>query len=144
MDTLKQIGIKRNQDTLQIELLIARLYLVGVIVSFLIVAIGVGALMITGQTGYSQSRFDDLNSMLTFRATPAFPNSLGDVFYGVAAFKPFAIISLGLLVLIAIPVVRVAVTVIIFARQRDWLYALITIFVLAMLLLSFAIGEVGG
>jgi uncharacterized membrane protein len=39
---------------------------------------------------------------------------------------------------------RVAVSIIAFARERDWMYVIITSFVLAMLILSLAIGEAGG
>ena len=75
---------------------------------------------------------------------PDFPNTLGDVLNGVLALRPYAIIALGLVILIAIPVLRVAVSVIAFAVERDWLYVLITSFVLLILLLSFVIGEAGG
>ena len=46
------------------------------------------------------------------------------------------IIQLGLLLLIATPVARVAFSVYAFVRQRDWTYVLITLFVLAVLLWS--------
>jgi uncharacterized membrane protein len=62
----------------------------------------------------------------------------------VVALKPYAIIALGLLILIAIPVMRVAVLVVTFIVERDWLYVAITAFVLLVLLTSFAIGEAGG
>jgi len=129
---------------MRIELFIARLLRWGVILSFSIVAIGIGAVILTGQTGYHQLRLDDLNSIVGFSGKPDFPNTLGDVLTGVLALKPYAIIALGLLVLIAIPVMRVAVSVIAFALERDWLYVAITAFVLMILVLSFVIGETGG
>ena len=112
--------------------------------SFVIVATGIGAVVVTGQTGYHQIRLDDVASVVQYRIRPDFPNSLGAVLSGLIALRPYAIIALGLLVLIAIPVARVAVSVVAFALERDWLYVVITAFVLAMLLLSFAIGEAGG
>ena len=133
-----------NDPTLRIELFIARLLRWGVVTSFVIVAIGIGAVMMTGQTGYQAIHLDDLNSIVAYRAQPDFPNSLRDVFSGVFALKPYSIIVAGLLVLIAIPVMRVAVSVIAFALERDWLYALITTIVLVVLLASFIIGEAGG
>ena len=116
----------------------------GVILSFGIVALGIGAVIVTGQTGYQQIRLDDVNSIVQYRVTPEFPSSLGDVWSGLLALKPYSIIVLGLLVLIAIPVMRVAVSVVAFVMERDWLYVWITAFVLIVLLLSFAIGEAGG
>jgi uncharacterized membrane protein len=43
------------------------------------------------------------------------------------------VIQLGLLLLIATPVARVAFTVFAFTRQRDWTYVVVTFFVLALL-----------
>jgi uncharacterized membrane protein len=133
-----------HDKTLQIELFIARLLRWGVILSFVIVAIGIGGVIITGQTGYSQIRLDDVNSIVQYHLHPDFPSTLGDVFGGVLSLKPYSIIVLGLLVLIAIPVMRVTVSVFAFAWERDWLYVAITAFVLIVLILSFAIGEAGG
>ncbi len=145
IETVQPTPVGKSQDLLRMELLIAQLLRAGVILSFIIFAIGIGAVIVTGQTGYDQIRLDDLNSIVRFRVGHApFPTSLGDIATGVLLFKPYAIIALGLIVLIAIPVFRVAVSVIAFAWERDWLYVFITAFVLAMLLLSFAIGEAGG
>jgi uncharacterized membrane protein len=47
-----------------------------------------------------------------------------------------ALIQLGLLLLIATPVCRVAFSIFAFARQRDWLYVLFPVLVLAGLLLG--------
>jgi uncharacterized membrane protein len=135
---------KTNDESLRIELFIAGLLRWGVIVSFVIVALGIGAVIVTGQTGYQQIRLDDVKSLVQYRVTPEFPSSLSDVFGGLLTLKPYSIIAMGLLVLIAIPVLRVAVSVVAFVLERDWLYVWITTFVLLVLLISFAIGEAGG
>ena len=54
----------------------------------------------------------------------------------LAVLEPLAISQLGLLTLLATPVVRVAVSVVAFALERDRLYAAITLAVLAILLAS--------
>lgn len=133
-----------TEETLRIEMFIARLLRWGVLISFITVAIGIGLLILTGNTGYHAVRLDDLNSIVQYRMPPDFPNTLGDVLNGALALRPYGIIALGLVILIAIPVLRVAVSVIAFAVERDWLYVLITSFVLLVLLLSFVIGETGG
>ena len=138
------IQTNHTNDTLRIELFIARLLRWGVMLSFTIIAIGIGIVIITGQTGFQQIHLDDVNSLVLYQVKPAFPNSLSSVFYGVVALKPYAIIALGLLILIAIPVMRVAVSVVAFIVERDWLYVAITAFVLVVLLTSFALGEAGG
>lgn len=51
------------------------------------------------------------------------------------------LISLGLLILILTPVLRVAASLLVFAIQRDRLYSLITATVLLLLILSFALGH---
>jgi uncharacterized membrane protein len=133
-----------DEETLRIELFIAQLLRWGVTLSFVIIAIGIVAVVFTGQTGYDQIRLDDVNGIVQYHLKPGFPDTLNEVFAGLGKSKPYAIIVLGLLVLITIPVLRVAVSIIAFARERDWLYASITTLVLAVLLLSFVIGEAGG
>ncbi|HEX7078089.1 MAG TPA: DUF1634 domain-containing protein [Candidatus Eisenbacteria bacterium] len=71
-------------------------------------------------------------------------HTLRDVGTRVLAFKGQAIAMLGLLVLIATPVLRVAVSVRHFARVRDRAYTWLTAIVLGLLLLSFLIGRAGG
>ncbi len=145
VEPLQTTTVERNPDLLRVELTIAQLLRAGVILSFVILTIGIAGVVVTGQTGYEQVRFEDVNSLVGYRAGhPPFPNAASDIITGLAAFKPYAIIALGLVVLIAIPVLRVAVSVIAFAWERDYLYVFITAFVLAMLILSFVIGEVGG
>lgn len=133
-----------NEKTFRIELFIAQLLRWGVLTSFVIIAVGLVLMLATGQTGYSQMRLDDVNSLVQYHTQPDFPNTVGDVWRGLLALKPYAIITLGLMILIAIPVMRVAVSVLAFAVERDWLYVGITLFVFIVLIVSFALGEAGG
>jgi uncharacterized membrane protein len=52
---------------------------------------------------------------------------------GALALDARCVIQLGLLLLIATPVARVAFTVFAFTRQRDWTYVVVTFIVLALL-----------
>ncbi len=134
-----------NRPSQSIELFIAHLLRWGVSISFVIVVIGTILLVGTANTGYGAIRLDDVNSIVQFQpGVVPYPNTFAQVVRGVLALKPYAIIALGLLLLIAIPVLRVAVSVLAFAWERDWLYAAITLFVLVMLLVGFAIGGTGG
>jgi len=63
-----------------------------------------------------------------------FPQTLDAVRIGLLVWRPQAFIALGLLVLIATPVARVAVSILAFALERDRKYIIITIAVLAILL----------
>ncbi|HLW03334.1 MAG TPA: DUF1634 domain-containing protein [Ktedonobacterales bacterium] len=76
-------------------------------------------------------------------AASAFPHTLAGVEQGIALGNPLAIIVLGLLVLLATPVVRVAVSIVAFLLERDWRYVVITSMVLLILLLSFVLGKGG-
>jgi uncharacterized membrane protein len=54
--------------------------------------------------------------------------------------KPYAIIELGILVLIATPALRVALAVGFFIVERDRFYVITTLLVLAVLIASFLLG----
>jgi len=69
-----------------------------------------------------------------------FANTTGAVARGVREMRGQSIAMLGILLLIATPVVRVAISVVLFAVQRDRRYVLITAVVLALLLTSLMSG----
>ncbi|MDA8347777.1 MAG: DUF1634 domain-containing protein, partial [Pseudomonadota bacterium] len=70
-----------------------------------------------------------------------FPDTLVEVGAGLKALEPVAIVTAGLLVLLATPVLRVAVSIAAFAIEKDRTYVIITAIVLAILLFSiFGIG----
>lgn len=72
----------------------------------------------------------------TFHGEPAALRSVIAVVRGAAALDPAAIVQLALILLIATPIARVAVTVVSFARRRDRPFVAITGFVLTLLLYS--------
>ena len=75
-----------------------------------------------------------------FHATPQALRKVPGVFHGVRAFEAESVIQLGILLLIATPVVRVIYCVVGFARQRDRLYVGISALVLAILIYSLTEG----
>jgi len=70
-----------------------------------------------------------------------FPTTVAGVFAGLALLKPAAVINFGLFILIATPIFRVAASVILFLAKKDYLYVGITVFVLAILLISLIFGK---
>jgi len=74
----------------------------------------------------------------------AFPHTLADVWRGLREFRGLSIVTLGLLLLIITPVVRVAVSIFAFVYERDRTFVIITSIVLILLLLSFFLGKAGG
>ncbi len=71
-----------------------------------------------------------------------FPHTLGQVLRGVAAGSGLAITVLGLGLLVATPILRVAISMAGFAAQRDYTYTVFTGVVLVVLLISFLLGKV--
>ena len=69
-------------------------------------------------------------------AAEAHPTTVGLIVAGIASGRPTALIRLGILVLVLTPAARVALTLGIFARQRDWFFVAVTALVLAVLLLG--------
>jgi len=69
------------------------------------------------------------------------PHSLRVVLDRLGPREPAAVTDLGLLLLIVTPVASVAIALVAFARERDWMYVALAAFVFAMLMLSFVHGK---
>lgn len=76
-----------------------------------------------------------------FRGEPENLRSIPGILAGVLEFRGRSVIQLGLLLLIATPVARVAFSMVAFALQRDRLYVVLTGIVLAVLTFSLAGGS---
>lgn len=72
-----------------------------------------------------------------------FPHTPADIWAGLLILRPQAIIVLGLLLLIATPVIRVCISIFAFALERDWHYVVITLTVLTILILGLLLGKGG-
>jgi len=117
---------------LDVESLISLTLRTGVTVSVLVMFIGI-VFTFVHHPAYLSSRgaLIDLTS-----SRGEYPNSVRGVLHGIAADRGQAIAMLGVLLLIATPVVRVAISVLLFLVERDMRYVLITSVVLILLLLS--------
>lgn len=71
-----------------------------------------------------------------FRGEPTDLRHISGILYDSIAFHGRGIIQLGLLLLIATPVARVAFSIFGFAEERDWMYVGFTLIVLMILLYS--------
>lgn len=80
----------------------------------------------------------------TFRGQPSIDREVGQIIRGAMELRARSIIQAGILLLIATPITRVAVSLVGFALERDGTYVAITAIVLAVLLYSVISGMVGG
>jgi uncharacterized membrane protein len=75
---------------------------------------------------------------VVFHGEPAELRSVGGVLHGIAEGHAESLIQLGLLILIATPIARVAFSVYAFTMEGDRTYVIITLIVLAALAASLA------
>ncbi len=106
--------------------LVSRVLLVGVVISAALIAAGFAGSLAVGWGG----------SLLGQPASDGPVTEFGGLAAGLGALRPEAIGQLGLLVLVATPIVRVVTSLIGFALEGDRLYVGITAVVLAILLAS--------
>lgn len=99
----------------------------GVIVSALITLVG-GILYLT--SGVTRVDYH------TFRGEPVSLRRVADIVANAAALHPKGIMQFGIVLLLATPLARVALSAISFAIQRDVLYVVVTAMVFSVLLFS--------
>jgi uncharacterized membrane protein len=123
-----------------VELLISNLLRIGVVSSLAVVVVGT-VVSFVHHPSYLSAQ-EELHRITSPGA--AFPHTIRQVIRGLVEFKGQAIVMLGLLMLIATPVLRVAVSIVAFMVRRDVVYEVITAIVLILLLLSFFLGTAEG
>ena len=124
----------------KVEVVISLVLRIGVIVSVVVIAAGLG-LMFARHGAYLPVRGHFSYHRLTSRSTP-FPHSFSSLGRSIASGQGRGIIVLGVLILILTPVVRVAVGVLSFVYEKDPPMALVTLYVLAVLVGSFFLAGV--
>jgi uncharacterized membrane protein len=128
------------QPATTVELMISRLLRAGVSLSFCIIVAGT---LIS--FGHHPDYFSSHQALSTLASPTAnFPRTTSEVLQGLFHVQGRAIVIAGLFLLIATPVMRVAVSIVAFAIDRDWMFVAITTLVLALLILSFFLGGVEG
>ncbi len=139
----KERGPVGTESLTRMELMISYALRAGVFLSATVIMIGILWFALGQDTGYAKVQPHHLPDILRFHTASGpgyFPISLRAVVGGAAVGKPYAVIELGMLLLILTPVLRVALSVLFFLGQRDWLYVAITLFVLGVLALSLLTG----
>ena len=120
--------LKRGWTDEQVDQLIGTLLRSGVIVAALVVLIGgISYLIRYGAT---------LPDYRVFRGEPEDLRSLSGIVSNALSFRTRGIIQLGLLLLIATPIARVAFSIFAFTLQGDRIYIVVTFIVLCVLIYS--------
>ena len=122
----------RGMSDYDVEQFIGRMLQLGVLLATIVTVIG-GALLLV-QHGSARPTYS------VFRGEPDYLTSIGGIVRGVSAMRSEAIVQLGIVLLIATPVARVAFTLVAFVLQRDRVYIALTTIVLTLLLYGLVIG----
>ncbi len=96
--------------------------------------IAAASVVLGGGVWYLARFGTEIPNYRAFHGEPQGLRSVAGVWKGVLARQPRSVIQLGLLLLIATPIARVALSVFAFAAQRDRTYVVITLLVLAVLI----------
>jgi uncharacterized membrane protein len=120
----KQIKI----SDVDIESVMGRLLITGVIIS--------GTLILVGGIYYLAEKGFSIPQYKTFIGEPSHLRSVKQIIRGVVHLNSLSIIQLGILLLIATPVSRVIFSVIGFFFEKDYLYVIISLIVLAIIAYS--------
>lgn len=99
-----------------------------------------GAVVLVGGVLYLARHGTEAPSYHVFRGEPSQFRSVGGILGSAAQRGGRGIIQLGLLLLIATPIARVAFAALGFAMERDRAYVVVSLIVLATLLFSLAGG----
>lgn len=136
------MSTEKKAEVFRIEILISDILRWGVVASLVLMVAGTALTFFRADTyGAGGGNAEDLARLIALEHT--IPHSLGWLWHGLLALDGQAVIVLGLLLLIATPVLRVVVSVLAYLRERDWVYAGITGMVLVLLVLCFLLGKVG-
>jgi uncharacterized membrane protein len=126
---MKKILSKTLDPDQDIEKLIGYLLRYGVVTASLIVLIG-------GIIYLFQNQHSPIPHYHVFIGEKAGYTTLPQILGGAEAFKAKGIIQLGVLVLIATPILRIFFSLVGFVFEKDKLYILITLIVLSVMLFS--------
>lgn len=113
-----------HEETRKVELVIGKILRIGVITSAIVILIGIALYFMNG-SGYTGTDF---------------PRRFSDIFAGLASGKSYAVIMLGVFLLILTPVLRVVVSIYAFYKEHDNLYVIITTIVLVILMFAMFMG----
>jgi len=132
--------MKEKPDNLiRTELLISYVLRYGVLLCLFVIGIGLAARLALSPGGNAEVVRDLVKGLSPGDYRP--PSSASALLAGAFHFQPDIVIALGLVMLISLPIIRVAMTTLVFLVERDWIFFAITLVVLSVLLTGVIFGR---
>src|ERR1700761_287317 len=126
---------KRSFKDKDMQAIIGWILRIGVSASMILVFIG--GIFFVFRHGHSIPDYKN------FKGVPYFIHNTGGILEGVRNLKGQAIIQLGIILLIATPIIRVAFSAVGFIIEKDYLYTAISLIVLLIIFASMVTGYAG-
>src|SRR6266481_3120182 len=124
----------RDQTEQRMDEIMGRLLRTGVILA--------AAFVLAGGVVFLVRHPEPVTNYRVFQGEPEELRTVSGIFHEAMALRGRGLIQLGLLILMATPIARVAFSVVAFLCQRDWKYVVVTLIVLGLLLYSLLGGHV--
>jgi uncharacterized membrane protein len=126
--TTQEAMVEKARAEKRMDEIMGRLLRTGVILA--------AAFVLTGGAVFLARHPEPVTNYQVFQGEPAELRTVSGILHGALALRGRGLIQLGLLILIATPIARVAFSVVAFLYQRDWTYVVVTLVVLGLLVYS--------
>lgn len=136
---MKNIFSKNFWDARDVELYIGKLLRYGVMLSCIITLIGGVLYFYQNQSADMEIKYAPVGGHADF-GTALELREFSSIWKGVLDLNGAAIIQLGVIVLIATPILRVTFSVFAFLIEKDYMYVVITLIVLFIILANMILG----
>lgn len=120
------------------ELFLGKFLRFGVMLSCAITLIG-GVFYLYQQGGILPD-YSPTSEILSFKGVEQNLRSVSAILQGIMVLDGASIIQFGVIVLIATPVIRVAISAIAFLIEKDYMYVIITLIVLVIIIANMLLG----
>ena len=122
-----------------IEILIGKLLRYGVLLSCLVTGLG-GLLFLFQNYGSIPNYSPHPEGFDTFTGTPEYLHHFSGIISGIKSLDGAAVIQLGVILLVATPILRVFFSFFAFLYEKDYLYVSITLIVLLIIVANMLFG----
>lgn len=132
-------GQKSEEATREIGMFLGAVLRIGVWAASIVAIIG-GVLYLIQSGNLTTDYSPPKEAGEVFEGTAEYLRNFKGIFSGVSQLNGAAIIQFGVIILIATPIIRVAISVFTFAYERDLMYVIITLVVLFIIIANMIFG----